>query len=154
LLTRSGFLDHGGREVYQGLLKGVLDALAFARADDWIELLAFPAKALEWSDAYEDHLKMALREYEQAGARDERYDCTTVDELIGLRESLDKLRNQYGLDLEYQIEMLDEDIAEREQESRNLEEGSGYWQDRTPVRHDLVTDDEVRQMFRTLREGI
>lgn len=147
------FLDQGGREVYYGLLKGVLDALAFARADDWFELLAFPAKALEWSGAYEDQLKMALREYEQNGARDERHDYTTVDELIGLRESLGKLRDQYGLDLEYEIEMLDEDIAEREQESRNPEEGSGDWQDRTPVRHDLVTDDEVCQMFRTLREG-
>ena len=148
------FLDHGGREVYQRLLKGVLDALSFARADDWLELLAFPAKALEWSNADESRLAMALRLYEQNGARDERYDCTTVDELTGLRESLDKLRNEYGLDLEYQIELLDGNIAEREEGSRNLEEGSGYWRDRTPVRHDLVTDDEVREMFWTLREGI
>lgn len=147
------FLDHGGRKVYQRLLKGVLDALAFARADDWLDLLAFPAKAFEWSDADENQLAMALRLYEHKGARDERYDCTTVDELMGLRESLDKLRNEYGLDLKYQIERLDEDIAEREEGSRNLEEGSGYSRDRTPVRHDLVTDDEVREMFRTLREG-
>lgn len=148
------FLDHGGREVYQRLSQGVLDALAFARADDWLDLLAFPAKALEWSDADENQLAMALRLYEQNGARDERYDCTTVGELTGLRESLDKLRNEYGLNLKYQIDLLDEDIAEREEGSRNLEEGSGYWRDRTPVRHDLVTDDEVREMFRTLREGI
>jgi hypothetical protein len=44
------FLDHGGLEVYQRLLKGVLDALGFARVDDWLEILAFPSKALEWSD--------------------------------------------------------------------------------------------------------
>jgi hypothetical protein len=148
------FLDNGGREIYRKLLKGVLDALAFARADDWLDLLVFPAKALEWSHADENQLKMALRRYEQNGARDERYDCTTVDELMGLRGSLDKLRNEYGLDLKYQIELLDEDIAEREEGSPNLKEGSGYWQDRTPARHDVVTDDEVREMFRTLREGI
>jgi hypothetical protein len=148
------FLDHGGREIYQSLLKEVLDALAFARADDWLDLLAFPAKALKWSDADENQLKMALRQYEQNGARDERYDYTTVDELMAFRNSLDKLRNEYGLDLKHQIELLDEDIAEREEGSPNLKEGSGYWQDRTPARHDVVTDDEVREMFRTLRDGI
>jgi hypothetical protein len=148
------FLDHGGREVYQRFLKGVLDELAFARADDWLDLLAFPAKAFEWSDADENQLKMALRQYEQNGARNERYDYTTVDELTAFRDSLDKLRNEYGLDLEYQIERLDEDIAEREERSPNLEKGSGYGRDRTPVRQDLITDDEVREMFRTLRDGI
>jgi len=148
------FVDHGGREVYQCLLKEVLDALAFARADDWLDLLAFPAKALEWSDADENQLKMALRQYEHNGARDERYDYTTVDELTGFRDSLDKLRNEYGLDLEDQIMRLDEDIAEREEKSPNLEKGSADWQDWIPDRQDLITDDEVREMFRTLRECI
>jgi hypothetical protein len=153
-ITENGwFLDRGGREVYRRLLNGVLDRLAFARADDWIDLLAFPAKALEWREADEDRLKTALRHYEESGVSDERYDCTTVDELTGLRESLDKLRNEYGLDLEYQIDRLDEDIAERGEGSRDPEEGSGYWRDRTLVRHEVVTDDEVREMFQTLREG-
>lgn len=148
------FLDHGGLEVYQRLLKGVLDALGFARADDWLEILAFPSKALEWSDIDEQQLTMGVRQYEQEGARDERYDCTTLDELAGLRESLDKLRKEYGLALDRQINLLDEDIAEREEESQDLEEGSGYGRGRIPIEHDLVTDDEVREMFSTLREGI
>jgi hypothetical protein len=76
-----------------------------------------------------------------------------LDELTGLRVSLDQLRNEYGLDLEYQIERLDEDIAEREEGRRDLDEGSGYGRDRTIVRREIVTDDEVREMFRTLREG-
>src|SRR5713101_4293143 len=76
--------------------------LAFAKADDWLDLLAFPAKALDWTEDDEDRLRTALQNYEQDGARDERYDCSTVDELAGLRESLGKLR-EYGLDLEYQI---------------------------------------------------
>lgn len=148
------FLDHGGREVYQRLLKGVLDALDFARADDWLDILAFPSKALEWSDIDEQQLTMGVRQYEQEGARDERYDCTTLDELAGLRESLDKLRKEYSLALDRQINLLDEDIAEREEESQDLEEGSGYGRGWIPVKHDLVTDDEVREMFSTLREGI
>jgi hypothetical protein len=97
---------------------------------------------------------MGVRQYEQEGARDERYDCTTLDELAGLRESLDKLRKEYGLALDRQINLLDEDIAEREEESQDLEEGSGYGRGRIPIEHDLVTDDEVREMFSTLREGI
>lgn len=145
------FLNHGGREVYQKLLTGVLDGLAFAKADDWLDLLAFRAKALGWDDVGKNRLAMELRCYEENGVSDERYDCSTVDELTGLRESLYKLCNEYGLDLNYQIELLDDEIAEREEGSRNLEKGSGYLPDRTPV-HDLVTDDEVREMFRTLRE--
>ncbi len=148
------FLDHGGHEVYRRLLTGVVDALDYARADDWLDLLAFPAKAFEWSDADEKQLETALRHYVQNGARDERFDCTTVDELTGLRESLDRLSTEYGLDLEYEIRRLDEDIAEREEGSRNHEEGSGHWRDRIPVRQDLVTDDQVREMFWTLREGV
>jgi hypothetical protein len=71
---------------------------------------------------------------------------------MGLRYSLDKLRREYGLNLKYKIEQLDEEIDEREEGPQNLEEGSGYRQDRTPVRYDVVTDDEVREMFRTLVE--
>ena len=155
LATISGngwFLDHGGREVYRRLLNGVLDELAFARADDWLDLLALPTAALEWGQADEDRLNSALMLYEQDGVRDERYDCTTVDELTGLRESLDRLRTEYGLNLEDQIDRLDNDIAEREEGRGDLEEGSGYWRDRAPVRHEVVTDNEVREMFRTLRE--
>lgn len=152
-ITENGwFLDHGGREMYRRLLNGVLDGLAFARADDWLDLLAFPAKALDWTEDDEDRLRTALRNYKQDGARDERYDCSTVDELAGLRESLGKLRNEYGLDLEYQIDRLDEDIAERGEGSPDSEEGWGSWRDRAPSRHEAATDDDVREMFRTLRK--
>ena len=92
-------VDHGGREIYRRLLTGVLEALDYARAEDWLDILAFPTKAIEWSDADAEQLQTALRRYKQKGARDERYDCTTVDELTGLRESLSKLCTEYGLGL-------------------------------------------------------
>lgn len=147
------FLDHGGREVYQRLLKGVLEALHFARANDWLDILEFPSKALEWSGIDEHQLTIGVQQYVQEGAREERYDCTTLDELVELRESLDKLHKEYGLALERQIKLLDGDIAEREEETRDTEEGSGYGRSGVPIRHDVVTDDEVREMFSTLREG-
>lgn len=147
------FLDHGGRDVYRRLLNGVLDYLNFARADDWFDLLAFPEKALEWNEADETRLDTGLQHYQQHGIDDERYDCASLDELTGLRESLDKLRKEYGLDLEYVIDRLDEDIAEREDRPNTLEEGSGFSRNRTLVAHQVVTDDDVREMFRTLRES-
>jgi hypothetical protein len=152
-ITENGwFLDHGGSEMYRRLQNELLDGLAFARADDWLDLLAFPTKALEWTENDETRLKTALSHYEEDGARDERYDCSTVDELAGLRQSLSKLCVEYGLDLAYEIDRLDEDISERSEGSPDSEEGSGYWRGQTPVRLDITTDDDVREMFRTLRE--
>lgn len=146
------FCANGGRDIYRKLLNGVLDGLAFARADDWLDLLAFPEKAMEWSETDESRLSAGLRHYEQRGIDDERGDCTCLDELTGLRESLDKLSKEYGLELKYVIDRLEEDIAEREAQPRDLDEGSGFPQNRPPVPHQVVTDEEVREMFRTLRE--
>jgi hypothetical protein len=146
------FLDHGGREVYRSLLTEVVDALGYARAEEWLNILEFQTKAIEWSDADEEKLKTAFQHYKQSGVDDERRDCTSTPEMTGLRESLSKLSAEYGLDFEYAIERLDEDIAERGEEHPH-EGGSGYSRDQTPPLHDLVTDDQVREMFRTLREG-
>jgi hypothetical protein len=147
------FLHHGGRGVYQGLLKGVFESLHSARADDWLEILAFPSRALEWSEIEQQQLAIGVQQYVQEGVSDERYDCTTLDELEELRESLNKLQEEYGLPLDRPIALLDEDIAEREEESQDPEEGSGYGRGEIPVRHDVVTDDEVRDLFSTLRDG-
>jgi hypothetical protein len=147
------FLDHGGREVYQRLLEGVLDALNFANADDWLDILAFPSKALEWSDKEQQQLEIGVQQYVQEGVSDERYDCTTLDELVELRESLDKLQSEYDLPLDRHIKLIDEDIAEREWENDDPQEGSGYGRGGVHVTHDLATDDEVREMFSTLRDG-
>jgi hypothetical protein len=50
------------------------------------------------------------------------------------------------------IDRLDEDIVEGEDRRKTLE-GSGFSRNRTTVSHQIVTDDEVREMFRTLRES-
>ncbi len=147
------FLDHGGRDVYRRLLNGILDGLTFARADDWLDLLAFPAKALEWTEADESRLSAALQHYRQHGIEDERHDCTSLDELTGLRESLGQLNKKFALDFGYVIRRLDDDIAEREDRPQRLEEGSGISRNRATIRDRVVTDDEVREMFRTLRES-
>jgi len=147
------YLANGGRDVYRKLLNGLLDGLESARANDWLDLLAFPEKALEWSEADETRLSAGLRQYEQRGIDDERDECTSLDEVTGLRESLDTLSKKYSLDFDYVIDRLDEDIAEREARPLDLEEGSGFSRNRMTVPHQVVTDDEVREMFRTLRDS-
>lgn len=67
-------------------------------------------------------------------------------------ESLEQLQSDCGFDLERQIELLNEKIAEDEERSHYLGRGSGYSRARTPAGLDLVTDDEVREIFRTLRD--
>ena len=146
------FVDHGGRELYRKLLNVVLDGLESARADDWLELLAFPKKALEWSRDDDARLSAGCRYYERQGMDEERDERTSLDELRELRESLDKLYREYGFDLWRAIGRLDDEIAEREPHPRNLQEGSGFSPSRATVLHPSVTDDDVREMFRTLRD--
>ena len=140
--------------MYRSLLTGVVEALVYARADDWVDILAFTPKAIKWTDADEAELDRALRRYEEKGADHERGDCTDLDELTGLRESWTKLHSNYGLALKPEIDRLEEEIAEREAGTPELEEVIGYSRDRTPLPLDLITDDQVREMFRTLGEDI
>lgn len=145
------FLAHGGREMYRKLLNGVLEGLALALADDWIAVLAFQPKALEWNAADESSLSAALTQYQKQGVRDERFDCTTLDEMTQFRESLDQLKEAFGLDFGRAIERLDEDIAEREEEKEPLSGGSWTPNSKTTIVSRLiVTDEDVREMFSTL----
>ncbi|MFA6958483.1 MAG: hypothetical protein WC538_21660 [Thermoanaerobaculia bacterium] len=147
------FLEHGGEDVYRNLRLGLLDGLEFARADDWLDLLAVPPNVLEWDDAEELRLQTALRVFEVKGARDERSDCSTLDELSSLRDSFARLCNEYGLDLRTQVGQLDEDITEREEQAENRDNSDEYLRERAVVRPAVFTEDDVREMFRTLSEG-
>jgi hypothetical protein len=72
--------------------------------------------------------------------------------MTSLRESLNKLSTKFGLDFGDEIARLDEDIAERDTPDP-LEEGSGLGGKTPPTHHHVVTDEDVRQMFRTLAEN-
>ena len=69
-----------------------------------------------------------------------------------LRESLDELIRKFGLKLDGALSSLDDDIAERE-ERPDYSEGSGYRGTAAlPERHPL-RDEDIVEMFGTLREG-
>jgi hypothetical protein len=114
-------LAHGGREIYRGLLNGLLGGLIFACAEDWRDLLAFPEKALDWTEADGSHLDIALQRYRDRGIYDEIGECTTLDQIVALRKSLDQLVKEFGIDFAGDIDTLEEQIADRqESDDRNI----------------------------------
>ena len=142
--------EHGGREVHRKLVDGMLSELLFARGSDWLELLKFPEKAKEWTDADETVLRKALNKYIKDGVSAEKHECTTLDEMTELRESLGQLETVYGLDFHAAIELLEEAIAERE-EPEDRDSGSRWVPSSTAsMFQNVVTDEDVRQMFSTL----
>lgn len=147
------FLAHGGREDYRRLLDGLLEELDFAVVEDWSELLTFPENALEWAEADESRMNAALQLYRESGVHDEIGYCTTVDEMIGLRDALDELSTKYGLDFKHEIESLDQDIYERERSDYEFQEGSGFTRGETSMHREAISDEDVRQMFSTLHEN-
>jgi hypothetical protein len=153
LRERVWFLSRGGREMYRSLLNGMLEQVVFASAYEWLEILAFPDGALDWTDEDEQSVSSALKRYREDGIDQERSECTTLDELMGLRESLDELSKKYGLDFASTIRSLDEDIAERD-DSREYEgEEYSYRGGSGGTYQEAVSDEDVAEMFNTLHNG-
>jgi hypothetical protein len=147
------FLDNGGRGVYRGLLNGVLEELALAGAHDWRRLLSFPEKALEWTEADESSLDVALKRYRELGVSDDISNCTTLDEMVDLKESLEQLGKEFGIDFSRNIERLNGEIAEREDARDRYSEGTGISRNAAAGFQPVMTDEDVRQMFGTLHDS-
>lgn len=141
---------HGGRPLSRMILDALLKHLTFASASDWLELIVLPKEALEWSVADQAILDGELKDYCENGVRDDRSNRSTPDELSDLSYSLEKLGKKVGYDFSSVIQRLNEDIAERSQEPESLSEGSGIPKKATLRQPEVITDDDVRQMFGTL----
>jgi hypothetical protein len=100
------FLSHGGRKAYRTLIDSLMNELYRATAYDWLAIIEFPNTALSWTETDEDHFRNALKEYCDSGVKEEISNCTTLDEMLGLKESLEKLVEKYGLDLKRAIRKL------------------------------------------------
>jgi len=151
---KSWLLDHGGREIYRSLLDGILDQLSIARANDWLQMLQFPYEALEWTEADEPRVSEPLKQYLADGVDYERLDCTTLDEMSDLRETLDNLSKDFGLDFADDIRNLDEAIDEIDESRDEDNERSGYSGRAASTHTKMISDDDVAQMFSTLHEII
>lgn len=146
----SWFLAHGGQPVYDGLKKWMLDELEYARAFEWTELLTLSQKVAGWTQGDDARLDAAMLHYSQKGVDDERHDYSTLDELSGLKESLEELEKKYGFDFKSSISSIEDDIAEREQRSYDDDDRPRSYGG-SNVKPDFTTDEDVIQMFDTLR---
>ena len=150
LQEKTWFLANGGRSLYRQLLDGMFDHLSFAFAHDWLALLSLPQSSVDWPSSDDQRLRASFASYLDDGVGDERSNCTTLDELRGLRESLSELDSKFGIDVARHLERLCEDIDERDDSS------NGLVGDRSPVMRATrasdppMTDDDVRDLFSTL----
>jgi hypothetical protein len=155
---KAWFLENSGRTLHQQMLDGMLDHLIFASADDWVALLALPQAALDWGPSRDERLASSFSKYQEDGAADERRDCTTLDELEALHQSLIELQRRYGANLARHIERVGEDMADRQEESESEESDLIADTAHLPVTPTIprtdrpMTDDDVRELFRTLVE--
>lgn len=147
----SWFLEHGGMAIYRLVLDGLLMRVNEAWSTDWTYLLELPELAIEWTNADEKLLSDGLTYYLATGIGYERDDCSDVSSLNELADSLRTLESKYSLGLGHTIEAIEVEIEEREDRLRHEDEdGGGYSRGSTPALVDPTTDEDVREMFRTL----
>ncbi|MHB1757275.1 MAG: nSTAND3 domain-containing NTPase [Leptospirillum sp.] len=143
---------HGGHEIYRKLLDWILEGLPSALAIDWIEILSFPKEASYWRETDEIILKSGFLKYRTHGINDEIRKCNTIDEMMGLVDDLTKL-DKLGTSFIHEIEYLNERISEREGEKREEpDKGTDNSLISTIIREHQITDEEIRNMFDTLRQ--
>lgn len=148
---RAWYLGQGGKAIYRTVLNGLLRELEMASAHDWMTLLQLPDAAVAWSEQDEQQLRKALARYQSEGVRDDIYHCSDSDQLHDLRTSLSELAQHHGLDFKLTIASIEEKIGEYEGREPEYE-GGGYSKSVVADQADVVTEDQVREMFKTLCE--
>lgn len=149
--TSDWYLRNGGRAVYRTVLDALLSQLIFANAHDWLTLLKFPKSALEWLETDEAKLSGALDLYLREGALEDLGDCSDADDLNELRTSLHELSQLHGLDFSRVLSSIDEALDELYEGEPEYERGSSSGSS-PRERTEESTVDDIREMFRTLRE--
>lgn len=153
LQVQTWFLQNGGSEIYRSLLDGVLENAEYARAVDWTRLLTFPEKAHGWTEDDDILLNKGLDKYRSSGIDDEISDCSDRSEYSELRDYLDELGKEFGLDFLTAIERIDDDIASLDESQPEYDEGEGLLRSSGRSGEDRTSDEDVTQMFETLRES-
>ena len=150
------FITHGGREAYRNLVDSLMNQLDYATADDWLSMIKFPDNALDWTKADEKRFRKALNSYCASGVDDEISDSMMFDDrdrLSTLRDSLDELVNKHGLNLEYALDRVEEKLAELD-ETREPDDERSFGDGRSIRHEEVMSDEDVAEMFNTLRESI
>lgn len=153
MLGLTWFFASGGKAIYRKIVDSMMDELHGITADECLSLIEFQHMAIGWTDDDEARLDKAIVYYVGNGASEDIGNCSGESELFELRESMALLHSKHGIDLGDEIDRIDEEIAKREERSNDLRSGgggSGFPSGRPTG--PAMSDDEVRDMFRTLRK--
>ncbi|WP_211441445.1 nSTAND3 domain-containing NTPase [Collimonas humicola] len=147
------FWAQGGQSIYRVVIDGLLANINSVGAQDWITLLEFPDNAPEWTENDEERLGEGLEYYRRDGVDYDRDNCSDVSDLEALNVSLKELNERFGVDFARTIKSIESEIAEREERTRDDDvEGGGFSRGADTSPADFVTEEDVREMFKTLRE--
>jgi len=145
------FWVQGGRSIYRVVIEGLLEHINSAGAQDWAKLLDLPIKAPEWSEVDEERLDAGFEYFLRDGVNDERDMCDDVSDLESLIDALKELNERFGVDFGQVIESIESKIAFHEERTRYDDSGGGGFSGAPDPKVDnSVTEDDVREMFRTL----
>jgi hypothetical protein len=145
--------QNGGIRIYRAVLSSLLENLEFAHETEWGEIRAFSETALEWTDPDEARLTAAFTQYQKSGVDDDIWNCSSADEASELRDALQQMQTKFGVDFVQEIGLLDEQLHEQEEPSDDFRGGSWNSSALDKAEREYVSDDDIRQMFGTLRHG-
>lgn len=148
LRTAMWVYDQVGEEMDRRLIAEMVANFDRARSEDWIELLKTRGDDF-WPETAETALEEAFQRYRSRGVDDERFDCNTVSEMEELKDNLEKLHDRFDVDFRYEIESLEERIAEKSKPEPDDEGAPVQWSPPDDFEFP-ADDDEIRSMFGSL----
>ncbi len=116
-------------------------------------LLEHKGISRRWSAKDTKVAKAAFEAYLKTTHSDERSQYTSAEELAALQENLGVIGSTFEVDVEYEIDSLEDAIAEARSREEEEEPDDGEWRGaRSGVERHFSEDDEVRRMFGSLIE--
>jgi hypothetical protein len=151
----SWFIANGGHVVRRQLTDQLIAAADYAGAEEWIALLDAPNNLSYLTDDDKFALGAAFDHYKIQGLREELRNAEGLDNKKSLVSNLEELGKKCGHQFTAAIQNLEEAIAVADEHSDNLvDSGVGrHMSSRSSQGPDGLTDDQVREMFRTLAES-
>jgi hypothetical protein len=145
------FMQNGGLEIHGIAMEKALSSLAYASFSDWSGVFGLRKVDPNWRDEYNPQLAEAFDHFTGAGLKEQLRGCTSLEEKKNAIEELQELGEKAQVSfapvidrLKYEVETLegDEDVPE-------VGRGAPIPSSET-LRETTMTDDDVREMFRTL----
>jgi DNA polymerase III delta prime subunit len=150
LSALSWFIANGGNDVRRQLTDQLIAAADYAGAEEWLELWDAPNILGYLTDNDKSALGVAFDRYRIQGLREELLNSDNLDDKKSLISNLEELGKKSGFQFAATIKDLEEEIAATDEHSDSQVGGEGL---HTASRSSLdggMTDDQVREMFRTL----